>query len=202
MDKEIGLSGLIDKIKKEGIEEAEKKAQGVILQAEKKARDILLKAEADGKNIIDEAKREADRLKKQAEESVRCAVRDAVLMLKQKIIELFDSVVKKEVSTGFSPDVLKNVIVKLIENFKKDGACDIEILLNEKEKDALEKFILNSLKEEMRKNVTFKISPSVEKGFRIGEKDKNYYCDFTDDAVAEALLLYLNPRLIRIMDAK
>jgi len=51
------------------------------------------------------------------------------------------------------------------------------------------------------KGVTFKISPSVEKGFRIGEKDKNYYYDFTDDALVEALKTYLNPKLLKILDS-
>lgn len=202
MEKEIGLSGLIEKIKKDGIEEAEKKSQHIILQAEKKAHDIIAKAEGDSKSIIEEAGHEADRLRKQAEESVRQSIRDAILMLKQRAVDLFDAVLKRQAAGEISKDVLKEVIVKLIGNFKKDGMPDIEVLLSAKEKAELEKAVLNSLTEEMRKGVTFKVSPSVEKGFRIGQKGGDYYYDFTDEAVAEALRTYLNPKLVRIFDGK
>lgn len=202
MEKEIGLSGLIEKIKKDGIEEAEKKSQAIILQAEKKAHDIIAKAEGDSKSIIEEAGHEADRLRKQAEESVRQSIRDAILMLKQRAVDLFDAVLKRQAAGEISKDVLKEVIVKLIGNFKKDGMPDIEVLLSAKEKAELEKAVLNSLTEEMRKGVTFKVSPSVEKGFRIGQKGGDYYYDFTDEAVAEALRTYLNPKLVRIFDGK
>lgn len=202
MEKEIGLSGLIEKIKKDGIEEAEKKSQAIILQAEKKAHDIIAKAEGDSKSIIEEAGQEADRLKKQAEESVRQSIRDAILMLKQRAVDLFDAVLKRQTAGEISKGVLQEVIVKLIENFKKDGMPDIEVLLSAKEKAELEKAVLNSLTEEMRKGVTFKVSPSVEKGFRIGQKGGDYYYDFTDEAVAEALRTYLNPKLVRILDKK
>lgn len=202
MEKEIGLSGLIEKIKKEGIEEAEKKSQAIILQAEKKAHDIIAKAEAGAKRIKEEAQGDADRLKKQAEESVRQSVRDSVLLLKQRVVDLFDSLLKGRAAGEMSKDILKGVIVKLIENFKKDGMSNIEIILNAGEKEALEKDVLGSLTAEMKKGVIFKVSPSVEKGFRIGEKDKNYYYDFTDEAVSEALRAYLNPRLIKILDGQ
>lgn len=202
MEKEIGLSGLIEKIKKDGIEEAEKKSQAIMLQAEKKAHDITAKAEGEGKVIIEEASQEAERLKKQAEESVRQSIRDATLMLKQKVIDIFDAVLKRQVAEKMQAGVLQEVIVKLIENFKKDGLPNVEVLLSAKEREEIENAVLDSLKKEMRKDVTFKVSPSVEKGFRIGEKDKNYYYDFTDEAVAEALRAYLNPKLVKILDAK
>lgn len=201
MEKEIGLSGLIDKIKKDGIEEADKKSQAIILQAEKKAHDIISKAREDSKKILEEAEEASDKLKKQTEESIRQSIRDSLLMLKQKIIDLFDSILKRQLSEKMSPDFLQDVIIKLIENFKKDGIPNMEILLGNKEKEALEKTVLKAFGEEARKGITFKVSPSIEKGFRIGEKDKNYYYDFTDDAIAEALKTYLNPKLIKILDA-
>lgn len=198
---EMELEGLIDKIKKEGVEEADKKAKSIIDEAEKKAKDILTKAKEQNEKIVNNAKQDAEKLKKQAEESIRQSMRDTVLMLKKRITDLFDSVLKKNLSEQMTADVLGEAISELIKNFKKDETFNVEILLNEKNKKTFEEKVLSLLSAEIKKGVTFKVSPSVELGFRIGEKDKNCYYDFTAEAINEALRVYLNPKLTEILDA-
>lgn len=198
---EMNLDNLISKIKKEGVEEAERKSQEIISDAQRKADDIIAHADRETKNILQEAEHEAARIKKLSEESVRQSVRDVLLTLRQRITNLCDVILKRQIIHDLSPDFLKGIIIKLIENFRRDGILDIEILLKKEDKDSLEKAVLNSLTEEMRKGITFKVSPSVEHGFRIGEKDKNYYYDFTDEGIIEALRMYLNPKIIKILDA-
>lgn len=198
---EVELKGLIEKIKKDGVEEAEKEARDIIGKAEKEAKDIVANAGEKGKGIVKHAEEEADILKKQAGESIRQSVRDSVLMLKQKIVGVFDTVLKREVSQQLEISALGEAIVKLIENFKKGEALDIEILLGEKDKKKVQEVLVNSLTKEMQKGIAIKVSPEIERGFRIGKKGENYYYDFTDDAVAEALRQYLNPKLIKILDA-
>jgi len=197
---EMELGGLIEKIKREGVEEAEKKAQSILHHAEKKAHEIISKAEHDGKKIIANAEEEAKKIKKHAEESIKQSIRDAVLMLKQRVTDLFDSILKQHIQKDISGTVLRDAIVKMIEHFKKDGSLNVEILLNEKDKAVLEEVVLSILSAEIKKGVTFRISPSIEAGFRIGEKDKNYYYDFSGEALTESLKIYLNPKFARLME--
>jgi V/A-type H+-transporting ATPase subunit E len=196
---EMELNTLIEKIKKDGVDEAEKKAHEIIHSAEKKAQEILHDAEKQKKNIIIEAENEAHKLKKLTEDSIKQSVRDTVLTLRQKIINLSDTLLKRQITETLSPEFLKDIMLKLIENFKKEGTLNIEILLGKSDKEKTEQAVLNSLSAEMKKGITFKISPSIDSGFRIGEKDKNYYYDFTDEALTEALRMYLNPKIIKIL---
>jgi len=90
---------------------------------------------------------------------------------------------------------------QLVENFKKDGENEIEILLNEKDKKELENIFLSKLKGEMKKGVELKVSPQIENGFRIGKKGDNSYYDFTDEAIAEVFKAFLNPKITEIMES-
>lgn len=197
---EMDLNNLIEKIKKDGVGEAQKKSADIINDAQKKAQEIIAHAHTENKNIILEAETESNKLKKLAEASIKQSVRDAALSLKQKIVELCDTITKRQITQQMSPSVLKDIILKLIENFKKEGILNIEILLKKEDKEKLEETVLGSLAAEMKKGITFKISPSISAGLRIGERDKNYYYDFTDEGLMEALRAYLNPKVLKILD--
>ena len=196
---EMELKTIIEKIKEEGVEEAAKKTGDMISQAEKKARDTMEAAEREKEDIIKKAGKEAEKLKKNGEEALQQASRDVLLGLREEIIALFDSIVKKEVAKQLSPEVLKDMIIALAEKFKKDEEPDIEILLDEKDKAVLEKGFLAKLKEKMAKGVILKASPRVGKGFLIGGKGKESYYDFTDEAIAEVFKVFLNPKVAELL---
>lgn len=194
------LNGLIDKIKKEGIEEADKKSKDIIQKAQEKAQGIIAEAEAKRKNILQDAEQEVLKLKQQAEDSIKQSIRDMLLMLKQRIVDVFDTVLQKEITENMKTSVIEECIIKIIENFKKEESLDIEILLGQKDREKLEKAILDKFTTQVRKGITIKVSKDIETGFRIGKKGENYYYDFTDEAIAESLKQYLNPKLIKILD--
>ena len=197
---EMKLDGLIKKIKEEGVEEAKRASENIIKEAKEKAARIIDEARNTKASLIEEGREEAGNLKKSGEEALRQASRDVLLSLRQSITELLGRLIKAQVSEGLSPESMKKIIPKVIENFKKEEGFDIDILLAEQDKRHLESALLKSLKDEFKKGVTFKVSPNVEKGFRIGEKGKNFYYDFTDEAIAEAFRLYLNPKIAKLLN--
>ncbi|MFH1664690.1 MAG: V-type ATP synthase subunit E, partial [Candidatus Omnitrophota bacterium] len=95
----------------------------------------------------------------------------------------------------FTPELLKEVILRLVEAFKKNDTAEVEVMVSEKDKQALESFFSAKLKEEILKGVTIKISANMENGLRIGEKGQNAYYDFTDEAIAEAFTAFLTPKM-------
>ncbi|MBU1084224.1 MAG: hypothetical protein ABIG55_01860 [Candidatus Omnitrophota bacterium] len=197
---EMDLKGIIEKIKNEGVSEAEKKAEEIISAAEGKAEELLAKAGKDKDEIIEKAGRTAEQLKANAEESIKQAARDAVLGLKGEIAGLFDNVIKKEIRETLTPDAVEKAILKFVEEAGKTEKKELEILLSEKDKEQLEAIILSKLQEQAKKGIVIKASPALEKGFRIGEKGKNAYYDLTDDALTETFKAFLNPRISRIME--
>ncbi len=196
---ELELKNIIDKIKEEGVTAGETRAEEIVAEAELAAKNILKEAEVKKNEILKDAQKEAQGLNSKAEEAVRQSARDVVLGLKEDIIAVFDRVIKKEVAAQLSPDILKEMIVKLAENVVKNESFDVEILLNKEDKQKLEQTFLKDVQEEFKKGVTLTMSGKVEKGFRIGEKDKNSYYDFTDEAIAEAFKAYLNPKMVQIL---
>lgn len=198
---EVDLKNIIEKIKEEGVGVAEKKAADIKSQAEAKASEIIKAAESQRDEIIKNAKAEAEKLRNNGEESLRQASRDVLLSLRKSIVNLFDSVVKQDIQGQFKPDVLKDIITRVVENAAKEKVFEVEILLNEKDKTNLENVLFDDLKKEFKKGVTLKVSPNVEYGFRIGEKDGSSYYDFTDEAILEAFKAYLNPKMVQILSA-
>ncbi len=193
---EMDLNSIITKIKQEGVDEGQKQSDQIIEKAKKEAEEIITSAKKQKENILNNAGEEAEKLKNNAEEAVRQASRDVLLGLRQNIISLFDKVVKKEVSAALKKDVLEKMIIKLAENFDRIGRSDqIEVLLSEEEKKELDATLFEALKQEMKKGVTLKSSPNIEKGFLIGEKGETSYYDFTDEAIAEAMKAYLNQKI-------
>jgi V/A-type H+-transporting ATPase subunit E len=195
----MDLKNIIERIKEEGVDEAQKKAGDIIDQAESKASETIAAAEEKKKDIIAKAKEQADKFKASSEEAMRQASRDVLLGLRENIVALFDKVVKRDVAKELSTDVLKEMIIRLVEKFKDSGETEVEILLSEKDKAALEETLFEDLKKEMKKGVELKASSSLENGFRIGEKEGNAYYDFTDEAIEEAFKTYLNKKLTEIL---
>lgn len=197
---EMDLNGIITKIKQEGVDEAQKQAETLIQNAKQKAEDIIKEGTLQKETILKNAETEAEKMKKNAEESIRQASRDVLLGLRQSIISLFDKVMKKEVASSMTTDVLKKMMLKLAENFNKtEEGNQIEVLLSEEEKKELENVLLEALKDEMKKGVTLKAASNIEKGFRIGEKGGTSYYDFTDEAIVEAMKSYLNQKVADLL---
>lgn len=196
------LNSLIQRLKEEGIEEARDRSREIIDNTTKKAAKIIQEAEEKKAEIIKGAEEKAANLKRSCDDALKQASRDLILSLRENIIELFNSVIKREVSASLTKDVMKDVITRVAEGFKKGSEPDIEVVLSPEDKKGLEESLLKALKKELKKGVTFKPSHSVKKGFRIGAEDKEFYYDFTDDAIAEAIELYLSPRIKDIIKIK
>lgn len=196
---EMEIKNIIKKIKEEGVAKAEHEAGEIIKRAEEKAGHIIKEAEKEKIKIVDKALKESQKLEENAKQAIVQASRDMLLSLREKVIVFFDQIMKQEVMEQISPEFIGSALVRLIENFNEKGIKEIEILLNEKDKKDIERFLFAKLKEKMAEGITLKVSPSIEKGFRIGRKDKASYYDFTDDALAEAFKNFMNPKMCGLL---
>ncbi|MFH1837027.1 MAG: hypothetical protein ABH862_02775 [Candidatus Omnitrophota bacterium] len=199
---EMDLKGIIEKIKKEGVSEAEKEVQVIISRAEEKAKKITEKAQKESEQVAAKARNEAAQVQANGEAALKQASRDTLISLKASIVKVFDNILREEIPKDLKPSAMEGAIINLIASFNKDAKTSLEILLNEEDKKTLEKTLLSKLKDKTKQEIVLKVSPSVESGFRIGEKDSNSYYDVTDEAVIEAFKSFLNPRIARIIDKK
>ena len=195
---EVQLGSLIEKIKKQGVDEARKQSEAIVQEAEKKAASVLQKAEKEADARLQKAEDQSKQFQKNAELAVQQAVRDAELQLKGNIQGLFDQALKHEVSQTMDAGFIKQLILKIVDNWKPGS--DIEITVNQKDKKELEKVLISSLKSELSKSVVIKAGSEISDGFRIGIKGGDVYYDFSDETVADLLKQYLNPKIKELLE--
>jgi V/A-type H+-transporting ATPase subunit E len=197
---DVKLENLIEKIKKDGIDEAQKESQTIIDKAKEQAAAIIKEAQSKAQKLIEDGKKDVEKLKSNGEKSLQQAARDLALSLREQLTGLFDRLLKQKISGELSPEFLKDMIAKIIDNWSKDKKAEIEVLVSEKDKKKLEELLMAELKEEAKKTIDIKISKTIEKGFHIGIKGQDVYYDFTDESILEALREFLNPSLAAILN--
>ncbi|MBU0693430.1 MAG: hypothetical protein KKC11_01995 [Candidatus Omnitrophica bacterium] len=199
---EVKLESLIEKIKKEGVEEAMRAAQEIAKEAQDKAQEIINEAQAQAGKIIDEAKKEADKLEYNSELAIKQAGRDLILRLREEISRLFSNVLKRSLTHTLTPQFLGELVVKIIDQWlPQREAQTIEIIVNDKDKQKLEELILSQLKKEAGDRLEIKINNNIDCGFRIGIKGEDVYYDFTDESILESLKEFLNPTVSALLDS-
>jgi len=196
---ETSVKGIIEKIKKEGVEKAREEAAAIIANANEESRRILKEAREKEAAIMKEAEKEAEKMRTNAQAAIRQAARDAKLGLRASITALFDSVMKREISRALDQETIKKMMVLLSEKFDPGKEGGIEAMLGEKDKKDLQEIFAAALGREMASGVTLSCSKEITGGFRIGKKDEGVYYDFTDEAISEALGTFLNKGILSIL---
>jgi len=197
---DIKLENLIEKIKKDGIEEANKASTEIISKAEKEKVDILKEARSQAHDIIASAETEAKRLRQNTENSLRQAARDLVLNLRQQLIDLFGKVLKKKTRENLSADFLSKIILKIVEGWMKKQ--EFEVMVSKDDKKKLESLLAAGLCKEAKNKIEIKIGKGIDKGFKIGIKGEDAYYDFTDESILDALHQFLSPSISAMLDKK
>jgi V/A-type H+/Na+-transporting ATPase subunit E len=196
---DVQLKELIDKIKTEGVGEADAKAKQIIDDAEHQSAEIIQRAKKEAEDIVSKAKTEAAQFENASKEAVRQAGRDLILNIKRTLTKLFDSIIKNETSIAMSEEVLKDVIPKILSSWEPGSDKGIDLLLSSDDAKNLEKALLGKLSSELKGGVEIKPHAGIKAGFRISVKDGDSYYDFTDEGISENLIQHLNPVLSKII---
>lgn len=197
---DVQLQDLIEKIKKDGVEDADKSASEKIAQAKAEAEKIIANAKEEADKIIKAAKDETARMEKASEDAIRQASRNLILSFRESVEKELSAIMTAETAKSYSPKLLENLIPEIVKAWTKNtDASDVSVLLNEKDLKELEQNLGAALKDEISKGLTLKADNSIENGFRIGVKDGAAYYDFSAEAVADLFSAYLNPKVASIM---
>ena len=195
------IKELLEKINREGVQEAEKKASDIEAKAKKEAERIVAEAEQKAKGIVEDAQSDAKKTKEATETALKQAARDMVLSLKGEVRGILQKVIAADTAKALSSEdmsaILRKVAEKSIES--KGEVSDIKVLLKTDELDKVRSSFMSKLEGELKKGIEFRPSSNVNAGFSISfDKGKSFF-DFTDEGLAEALGAYLNPELARLL---
>jgi V/A-type H+/Na+-transporting ATPase subunit E len=193
------LQELIERIKTEGVKDAQDKADEIIENARHKANDIVAAAHEEASKIQADAKREAATMQSAGQAALKQAGRDLILAVRAQLTAVFDSVLKNQVAGAMTGEGLRQAIVVLMQAWAGGEATDLDVLLPKAEFDRLEGELRAQLAETLAGGVEIKPIDDVDAGFRISRKDGSAYYNFTADGIAEVLSEFLNPRLSEIL---
>lgn len=197
---DVNLESLIEKIKKEAIEEGQQAAAAIVDKANEEAAAIVGNARKDAEKIVGDARTQAAKLQENANQALRQAARDVELLLKEQLTALFNRVFKRGVGGALGPEFLQGIILKLVDEWAEKGTVEVTVSAADKKK--LETLLFSHLKEELEQSVTIRASHAVARGFRFELKGGSVYYDFTDETIADALKAFINPSLQAILDGK
>ncbi len=195
----VQLKELLEKIKQEGVREAEQQADQVKKEAERKASQIVANAKQEAAAHLEKAKAEASQFEHASKEAIKQAGRDLVLSVKSEIKRLVELILLAEIREAVDSQFLKDALIALLQAWGKEREEQIQILLPEKSAEDIRQYILGKLKAEVKKGVEISPSAQIGVGFRIAEKDGSAYYDFTDRGLTEYLMEYLNPKLTELL---
>jgi V/A-type H+-transporting ATPase subunit E len=195
---EVKLENLIEKIKKEGIEDGKAAGEEILADARKEAVALVEKAKADAAAHAAEAEKKAAQFRANAELAVKQAARDAELVLKDRLSELFNRVFKQKIESALAPELVAELIKTAVAQWKP--GAEIEVTVAEGDRKKLEALLASGVKAEAAKGITLKPSSAFSGGFRISAKGENVVYDFTDETFAELLRGFVNPSLKKLLE--
>ena len=192
---------LIDKIKTEGLaaadqkareleEQAKRNAQGILNEANKRAQDLLLDAEEEIRK-----KQEASRM------ALQQASRDTLLSLKKEVQKLLHKVITAQVADALTPQKLSDIIAEIAHKAVDGKSADagIEVVLSPKDLKELRDGFLAQLQKQFKCPVHFQASEDIGKGFTVSFDQGKSSFDFSQEALAEYLSVYLNEELAALV---
>jgi V/A-type H+-transporting ATPase subunit E len=214
-----GVEALISRLREQGVSAGRTDAERMLADAETKARTIVQNADAEAKKKIDGAQAESERLRRAGEDALRAAARDTVLDLKNRLATRFAEDVAKIVATAMRDDaLLEKMILAVASRARKEGAVDkaakLEVVLprsavgldelrrhpEELKKGTLTHFAVAMAGEMLREGVSFSRAEDASEGIRLALLDRGVSIDLTDKAVADMLLVHLQPRFRALLE--
>lgn len=197
---EVQLQELIDKIKQDGVNSAEKKAAEIIKAAEEKADSIKAEAEEAASAMTKKAQEECALFEKAAISSIQQAGRNTLISFRECLAAELDSLIRFETNKAYDSSVLQNLIPEAVKEWiKKENTEDLSVILSEKDAQILGDAFLNSLKAKVSGGIELKSDSRMRAGFRIGTKDGGAYYDFSAEAVAAMFSSFMSSKTAQIL---
>lgn len=187
------LDKLTEKIYREGLEKADRKAEEIIREAEKEKETIIQEANAEAERIITSAKKEAALEMRSAESEVKLKGKQIVSDLKNEINRLLTSkVLDKNIQESFSDQkFLQSLILEIAGHWKSGD--ELELILPEKSKEKVGKAFEKNIHDHLS-NLTITFNDRLTNGFRISKKSDTYEITFSEDDFVELFGAYLKEK--------
>jgi len=196
---DVQLKELIEKIKNEGVGQAEAQAQTILKDAEAKARALLAEAEAKAEALVSQGKAEVARFQAAGKDALRQASRDMILALEKKILALFQAATREGVDAALVPGLVEKLALELAKAWSSKGEAGVQVVLGGADAKKLGTALQASLAKTLGAGVEVVPSDRFAKGIKVSGKGSALTVDLSSSALADLLAEALQPALAEIL---
>jgi len=191
------LQHLIERIQREAVDTGEQQAAKIVTQAREKAATLIKEAEAKATALVEKADKDAQQFNIRSEQALAQSARDLLITVGRGVEKIFDRLIVGSLDKSMDADSLPPILAKVMESYIKEGGNvqSLEILMSAEDKAALTEFFKQRFREELEKGLKINVDARTGKGFKVRLHDRHIEHDFSRDAIAEAVAVYLRPVL-------
>ena len=191
---------LIDKIKTEGFEEAQKKSTDIESKAHSDAQKIIDDAKLKAEKLVIEANEEIKRVKESTEMALKQSARDMILSLRKELEATLQKIIQTEVKASLTAEQLGELLNTLIKQSSGQEQDDIKVTLNEKDLKNIKDSFLAKLQKQVKQSIHLSSSSDIDKGFMISFDSGKSSFDFTDQSLTNYLGGFLNSEVSSLLN--
>ncbi len=174
---EIQIDDLVQSIKRDGIEQARKEADAIIVTAKAQANDIIAASKAEAERNLENARREIESSKA----LILQAQRDAVLSVRKELGAMLERIMADKVAKELSEASLAKLVIAAIGD---DDPAKFSVEIDEAKAS-----IRSTLAKQIEKGL--EIHPAKGVGLKLCCKDGSGFYDFSDEEIASLLKPFL-----------
>ena len=209
----VGVQELIEKLRKQGVQNGRSEAEKIVSNAQAEADALIQEAKSKADAIVGKAREEADFITRAGKEALQLAERNAVLELKDYLLEQFSQQVTAVVSSSMEKEeLLEKMILEVAGGNNLQGEKNVEVVLPRKvigvdelranpelvKQGPLLKLVTRQAADMLGEGVTFDVNDTTGISFRL--KDKDIEVELSEEAVAAVLLRHLQPRFRALLE--
>lgn len=195
------LQHLIDRIRKEAVDQAEAQATQITAQAREKAAAIIRDAEQKARAALEKAEQDAQVFVERSRRTLEQSARDLLITVGQGVENILEDIVGEATDRVLNTDTLKQMMLKMVQAYATDGGKEsrIEVLVSPKDQEEIIRFFAEQYRQKLVQGVEIHTDNKIFKGFRVTVVDQHIRHEFTQPAIAEALAAFLRPHLAEIV---
>jgi len=205
METQNKIEELTRKIRREGLEKAQKEAEIILAEAKKEADRMRENAIKEADKITADAKKEAEDLNRRMSTELRTSMQRSLANLKKEISELIQAeVIKKPLQDSLtSKELMGQLLETSIRNWNASSDDpSLKVLVPADQLDQVEAHLKKSMSDVMSKGVEIKSDPSVKSGFEIQPSNSNFKISMTDEAFESLIKEHFRPKTIEFLFGK
>lgn len=195
------LQDLIDKIKKEGIQEAQDLSRGIEEQAHKKAQEIIAQAKEQAQKILSDAQAQQQKLADVTHMALKQAARDTLLNLHKEIDAILQRIIARDIKQALTSENLAGIIKEAVRGYLQNASLsqNVDVVVSHKDFKALQGGLLTQLKDQFKQPIVLKSNDDVGAGFTISFDSGKSFFDFTDVSLVQYLSGFVKSELAALL---